>query len=303
MIIARLKGGLGNQLFIYAAARGIASKHNIPLIFDTISGSKRDFYRRGKPLLHHFNTKIEAASVYQCYEGVYGRIRRIISRNICKYLQFKYRFYVTESGNIKRFDERLLNNKPIWDVYLDGYWQSEKYFKHIEDEIRQELTIVTLHDKENIALAERIRTENAVCIHARRLHGVANVANPHPNPSIKPLGLSYYLSAINFIGERIKNPVFFCFSDYPAWLQENMKLDYPVVFVTHNSVVGETKNYEDLWLMTQCKHYIIADSTFSWWGAWLSTNTYKIVCAPSITFGLFNRDWIPKDWHTIEVSN
>lgn len=270
MIIARLKGGLGNQLFIYASARGIASKHNIPLKFDAVSGSKRDFYRRGKPSLHHFNTNIETASLYQCCERVFGRIRRGLSRNICKYLRFKYRFYIEEPEKIKRFDERLLNNKPICDVYLDGYWQSEKYFKHIEAEIRQELVIGTSHDAENIALAEKIRNENAVCVHARRLHGVGNVANPQPLPLIRSLGMNYYRNAINYIVKRVKNPVFFFFSDYPSWLQENIKIGHPVVFVTHNSVVGETKNYEDLWLMTQCKHYIIADSTFSWWGAWLS---------------------------------
>ena len=301
MIIARIQGGLGNQLFIYASARGIASKHNIPLKFDAVSGSKRDFYRRGKPLLHHFNTKIETASLNQCYENAFGRIRRVLSRNISSYLPVKYRFYIEESGKIKRFDAGLLDNKPIFDTYLAGYWQSEKYFKHIEAEIRRELVIVTPHDASNIALAEKIRNHNAVCLHARRLHGVSNVTNPKPHPSIKPLGLNYYVNAANFIAERIDNPVFFCFSDYPTWLQENMKLDYPVVYVTHNTEDGETKNYEDLWLMTQCKHYIIADSTFSWWGAWLSTNPDKIVCAPSLALERFNQDWVPKDWHTLDV--
>jgi len=301
MIIARIQGGLGNQLFIYASARGIASKHNIPLKFDTISGSKRDFYRRGKPLLHHFNTKIEKASLDQCYENAFGRIRRVLSRNICNYLPFKYRFYIKESGKIKRFDAELLNNEPIFDVYLDGYWQSDKYFNHIEADIRQELTIVTPHDAENIALAGKICNENAVCVHARRLHGVGNVANPQSLPSIRSLGMNYYRNAINYIVKRVKNPVFFFFSDYPSWLQENIKIAYPVVFVTRNSVIGETKNYEDLWLMTQCKHYIIADSTFSWWGAWLSTNTDKIVCAPALALDRFNQDWVPKDWHTLDV--
>ncbi len=300
MIIARLKGGLGNQLFIYAAARGIASKHNISLKFDTKSGSQRDPYRRGISLLYHFNTNIETASPYECYEGVLGRSRRGLSRNICKYLPFKYRFYVDEGKIINRFDERLLNNKPICDVYLDGYWQSEKYFKHIEAEIRQELIIVTLHDAENIAWARKICNENAVCVHARRLHGVGNVGNPQPLRSIRSLGMKYYENAINYIVERINNPVFFFFSDYPPWLQENIKIGYPAVFVTHNSVSGETKNYEDLWLMMQCKHYIIADSTFSWWAAWLSTNHNKIVCAPEIASKGYNLDWIPKDWHTLD---
>lgn len=301
MIIARIQGGLGNQLFIYAAARGIASKHNIPLKFDAISGSKRDFYRRGKSLLHHFNTKIETASPYQCYQNAFGRIRRVLSQNICNYLPFKYRFYIKESGKIKRFYAGLLNNKPIFDTYLDGYWQSEKYFKHIEADIRQELSIVTPHDAENIALAGKICNENAVCVHARRLHGVGNVANPQPHPSIKPLGMSYYVKAINFIVERIANPVFLCFCDYPSWLQENMKLNYPAVYVTHNTIEGESKNYEDLWLMSQCKHFIIADSSFSWWGAWLSPSLDKIVCVPEIALKRFNQDWILNDWHTVAV--
>lgn len=191
-----------------------------------------------------------------------------------------------------------MNNKPIRDIYLDGYWQSEKYFKHIESEIRQELKIVTPHDAENIVLAEKIRNENAVCVHVRRLHGVGNLANPQPLPSIQSLGMDYYQNAIDYMIKKVKNPVFFFFADYPQWLQDNINISYPVVFVTHNTVAGETKNYEDLWLMTQCKHFIIADSTFSWWGAWLCEHTEKIVCAPTVGYR-FNQDWIPEDWHTI----
>lgn len=299
MIIARLKGGLGNQLFIYAAARGVASRHNVPLKFDTRSGGKRDSYRRGKSLLHHFNTNIETASLYQCYESVCGRVRRGLSRNICKCLPFKYRSYVTEPGKAKSFDERLLNTKPMCDVYLDGCWQSEKYFTHIETELRQELVIVAPHDAENIAFAEKMRNENAVCIHVRQLHGVGNITNPQPLPSIRSLGVDYYQESINYIVRRVKNPVFFIFSDYPPWVQKNIRISHPTVFVTHNSIAGETKNYEDLWLMTQCKHYIIANSTFSWWGAWLSDNAGKIVIAPDPDrwdFEHFSRSLILDKW-------
>jgi len=210
----------------------------------------------------------------------------------------KYRIYINESKESGKIMDEILKNKPIFDVYLDGYWQSEKYFKHIETEIRKEMIITTQHDAENIVLAETIRNENAICVHVRRLHGVGNVENQQPLTTIQSLGMKYYNCAINYMIKNVKNPVFFFFADCPQWLQDNINISYPGVFVTHNTVSGEAKNYEDLWLMTQCKHFIIADSTFSWWGAWLCENTEKIVCAPRQGYR-FNQNWIPEDWHVI----
>lgn len=301
MIVARMQGGLGNQMFIYAAARGIAAKHGLALKFDTMSGSKRDTYGRGEMLLHHFNTRIEAVGHHESFEDRLGRSRRFLVRNICRWLPFQYRVYVEEAHETKHFDERLFSSRPTRDIYLHGYWQSEKYFKHIENDIRKELDFVTPHDAQNVLLSQKIRSTNAVCVHARRLHGVGNIVNPKPLPGIQSLGLAYYQKSISYVIERVENPVFFFFSDYPQWLQDHLRVPYPAEYVTHNTVPGEAKNYEDLWLMTQCRHFVIADSSFSWWGAWLSVHPDKIVCAP--TAGLrFNQDWIPKDWRAIESS-
>ena len=152
-----------------------------------------------------------------------------------------------------------------------------------------------LHDNENKEWAEKIKSTNAVAMHARRLHGVPNQKNAKPNPNVRAISLRYYLDAMNEIGSQIPNPHFYCFSDYPDWFQENLRTEFPVTFIKHNQY-GYDRSHEDFWLMSQCKHFIISNSTFSWWAAWLSNQVNKIVISPDrIFWGL--QDIIPAGWH------
>jgi hypothetical protein len=289
VVIARLCGGLGNQLFIYAAARRLSLKNNVPLILDAVSGFSDDFYRRNY-CLHHFNIKADFTNYFICRKR-FSWLEREIRRKLSTLRKIENRSYIIEE--IEAFDSRIYNLQVKGTVYLDGYWQSEKYFKDIEDIIRQDLEIITEHDEDNIKIANEIKSLNAVCLHARRLHGVPNLPNAEPKKSVPALPMEYYRKAIELIARRVSNPVFFCFGDYPQWLVENIKIDFPTFIIDNNK--DDEKNYEDLWLMRQCKHFILANSTFSWWGAWLSNNKNKIVIARQ--FG--NRDCIPNEWITI----
>ena len=262
MVIARIEGGLGNQLFIYAAAKRLSVRNNVPLKLDLISGYLDDHYRR-EFRLRHFNIEAEIASSRESYMSAWGHRRRYVARKINRIIPFPYRFYIKEE---RPFDGRLLELRVSHRVYLQGYWQDERYFKDIEDIIRENFTITIRHEKKNIEWARRISQSNAVCVHARRWN--YEYALP----------MTYYREAIKYVTRRVEDPHFYCFSDDPEWVERNLAIDYRVTNIRHNR---ETKNYEDLWLMTQCKHYIVANSTFSWWGAWLNPDPDKIVVAPA----------------------
>jgi hypothetical protein len=184
------------------------------------------------------------------------------------------------------------------NVYLDGYWQSEKYFKEIENVIRREFCFKTEPERRNGETANRIKAVNAVCVHVRRTD---YVSDPATNQFQGLCPLEYYREAVRLIASRVSKPRFFVFSDEPDWAQANLELEGPTIFVTGNDL---EKGYEDLRLMALCRHHIIANSSFSWWGAWLS-NSKGIVVAPKKWFKstkwlnnteLDTSDLIPTGW-------
>jgi hypothetical protein len=281
MIVSYIAGGIGNQLFMYATGRRLAIKNNTDLKLD-ISSYKNDSFKRDF-CLNHFNIKAEIASEYESFQTCFGNFRKKWRWRISKRLPFHLKNFIVEDPNSDDFYNKMMNLKigKNRNVYLHGYW-GEKYFKDIAPIIRDELKVITKHDEENLAVAEKIKSCNAICLHARRLHLVPNQKNPKPNPDAEQVSNEFYQSAIQEIESKIQNPHFFCFADYHPWIKENLIFNSPVKYITHNNKNGdESKNYEDLWLMSLCKHHIIANSTFSWWGAWLSDNEQKILIKPS----------------------
>jgi hypothetical protein len=177
-------------------------------------------------------------------------------------------------------------------VYLAGTWASERYFDEAADSIREQFTFAAPPEDENERILDCIRSRNAVSVHVRRGD---YVSIPETNERHGTCGLDYYHSAFEHIAEREADPVVYVFSDDPAWVQEHLKLPCPTVYVTHN--VGK-RNYEDLRLMAACRHFIIANSTFSWWGAWLGQGDGKIVVAPKRWGNKLDEmdDPVPENW-------
>lgn len=287
MVIVRLIGGLGNQLFQYAAARSIAHAHGVPLKIDITPFSK---YKLHKYSLGVFNITAEVAAPEE--------IARVQCRDslasLCKWLpaliQPYYRRPIVKERSFS-FDKNIFNVDD--DVYLDGYWQSESYFKEIEAIIRRELTVGTAPDAENRRVAEAITKSQAVSLHVRRGD---YVANSKMNKIFGTCSLAYYRAAAERIAGQMVQPHFFVFSDDPEWVRNNLQLEYETSYVTHNDA---DKNYEDLRLMSLCRHHIIANSSFSWWGAWLNPDKNKIVISPDKWFlsGNFDtKDIIPSSW-------
>lgn len=189
------------------------------------------------------------------------------------------------------FDPKILLAGPV--AYLEGYWQSEKYFKGFEEIIRSEFVFNSEPDSSNKDLGNAILSSNAVSMHVRRGDYVSNAAT---NQFHGVCSIEYYRKAVEFIAHKYPAPHFYIFSDDPDWVRLHISLDYPVTYVDKNT--GE-KSFEDMRLMSLCKHHIIANSTFSWWGAWLCMNPEKTIIAPERWFNkadIDTADLIPANW-------
>jgi len=285
LIVTRIRGGIGNQLFIYAMARRLSFINDIPLNFDIVSGFKKDGYNR-KYLLGNFNIKAGMATKYNSFEDAFGIFRRIFWIKACRFKYINNRFYVLE--NFKGFDRSILDLEIRKTVYIDGLWQSEKYFKDIEHILRKDFKFVCPFDSATAKMADEIQNVNAVSLHWRSYREVP------PEDGSPALSVDYYNKAIDIIAKKVEDPHFFCFSDNLEWLKANLNINYPVTYVSNNSGIKGDGAINDLYLMSQCKYHIIANSTFSWWGAWLNKNPNKVVVAPICEWQ--NPDYIPSCW-------
>ncbi len=290
MIIVRLIGGLGNQLFQYALGRTLAASRATTLKFD-ISGYES--YKLHEYALHHFNILESFATrdeIRRLRGG--GWIAGRLPRRLQKLNPFRKGSYMLERNF--SFDAGVLDAPD--DVYLDGYWQSEKYFESIESDLRREFTVRHHLTGRNQELAARIANCNAVSVHVRRGDYVSNTTFSQVHGICNP---EYYRSATRRIADLSPRPHFFVFSDEPEWVTANLHLNHPMTVVTGNDA---RHNYEDLRLMRLCRHHVIANSSFSWWGAWLNANPDKTVIAPARWFaveGYDTRDLFPPAWQTI----
>lgn len=268
-IIPRFFGGLGNQLFIYAAARRLALINNAELVLDNISGFAYDTQYRQRYQLDNFHIPCRKATAAERLEP-FPRVRRYLKRRWYAHQPFEQRRYLHQE--YVDFDQRLLQFKPRGTVYLEGYWQSADYFKDAEATIRQDLQVRPPVDDANLAMAERIQSCAAVAVHVR-FFDEPQVININNTPK------DYYERAIAEMERRVPGANYFLFSDRPADARHRIPLpDHRVTEVAHNC--GDEHAYADLWLMTQCQHFIIANSTFSWWGAWLGGYDGKQIIAP-----------------------
>jgi Glycosyl transferase family 11 len=263
MIVVRHRGGLGNQLFQYAAGLALARHHQTELKVDLYTYSK---HRYRKFELDHFMVEPKVASRKEVhrYTGNNPVVRYLNKRE--NYLRCPMVFAQPHYHFFEDFFEL-----PS-DLYLSGYWQSEKYFAPVQDELRTLYQPRLPLDSTNAAMKEKIQNVNSVSIHVRR----GDYTTGSYNRFFGGIPDDYYINAVSEIKKYIGDPVFFIFSDSVEWCKRNLVIS-PAVFVDMNQ--GDA-SFKDLFLMSWCKHNIIANSTFSWWGAWLNNNPQKKVIAP-----------------------
>lgn len=285
----RLSGGLGNQMFQYALGRRLSIAQNVPLKFDVSIYQNPRQYRSYK--LFNFTISGSPANSWELYKFLLGK--KIPSmKKMYNFMEDRKPYYkrrIVKEANVI-FDPNILLVRA--DVYLDGYWQSEKYFKEIRDILVDEFQLCSPLDIQNEQIIEKIRSTNSVSMHIRRGDYITDKFTAADHGA---LSLNYYHKAIDVMRNRVSMPLLFIFSDDIVWVKQNLTVDIPSIYVDINS--AET-DYKDFYLMSLCQHHIIANSSFSWWAAWLSTNSEKKVIAPSQWYlsGQSTQDLIPEEW-------
>jgi len=276
MIVVKLIGGLGNQMFQYAIGRRFAIKNKTTLSLDltTLLNHNSIEYTPRNFELDIFNIKYS----------------KLINKPSKSFIDKFYNKFFTENINEvgNRFNENIMHKKG--NIYLDGFWQNENYFKDIEQIIREDFIFKSAPDEANSQTLKHINEVSAVSIHFRRGDYITNKLAVDHHGICEP---DYYLNAINKINKTVDEPHFFIFSDDITWVKENFNTMGNTTFVSHNSAEN---GIEDMRLMAACKHNIIANSSFSWWGAWLNINPHKTVIAPKKWFKNLETDVIPSSW-------
>ena len=287
MIIVQLKGGLGNQLFQYAAGLSLASLHNVEVKVD-ISALKKPDEEIGTVRnfdLQHFSIPPATATQAEIDELLKSDF---ISSAIQKLLPpYKRKIYKEAFFN---FDPNFY--KAGNHLYLKGYRQSEQYFKNIKDLIRKQFVLQSQFINHLELKTYDLQSTNSVSVHIRRGDYSDRIVTAYHGM----LPLDYYQSAFKWIDEKVKNPRFLIFTDDVKWVKENIALPAFAEFVSGNIT---TNHYEDFYLMSKCQHHIIANSSFSWWAAWMNPNNNKVVIAPKKWFNnasLNTADLIPQGW-------
>ena len=301
-------GGLGNQLFQYAAGKSLAARLGAELTLDI------NWFKTNKGRRFHLNYFRVESRIATPREIRYFIARPGFVDQLQRWLRFRTALGASHppdpSGRQRKTmttGKGLYYEEPHFhydktfqslsgDIYLDGYWQSEKYFQAIEGVLREQFTVRTPPDAKNLEFAERIRSCESVGLHLRRGD---YATNPEFNRVHGLCDAQYYFQAVKHLLSELQTPEFFVFTDDPGWAKQHLQIPSPFVVVDHNGVL---RDYEDLRLLSLCKHTIMANSTFSWWGAWLNNNRSKHVIAPARWFRaeMDESDLIPDGWRRLQ---
>lgn len=290
MIISQLFGGLGNQMFQYAAGRALAIARKTSLKLD-VSRLFSESHHQGFQLPDIFRGDFDIATSSDVVNTIgplrsYPKFQYFLSKPIARPLRGSN--YIVEPCYQYWAGLRAVPTQS----FLSGYWQSERYFSDIATLIREDFTFKIPLTDLNAEIADRISSGNSVSLHVRRGDYVSSqaAAAHHGLCSI-----SYYQNAIGALLHKVGPAIVYIFSDDPKWVRENLMVKEPCVYVDHNQGPA---SYIDMQLMSMCKHHIIANSSFSWWGAWLNPDHSKTVVAPKKWFAktIPTHDLLPANW-------
>jgi hypothetical protein len=275
-VIAYPIGGVGNQLFVYAAAWALAQRHGAELILNVSAFPRDTFYRRTYALAHFNLGEVALRHETSPTEFIHRQYRRL--RQIFSPLPPRLGPILGERDHL-RFDPALTDGSLhiFPTVYLFGYRQNERYFADQADGLRRKLAFAFAPSVEARTQADEILGCNAVAVHFRQLHQVRS-GETRPNTQIRQLDGTYYRNAIDAVRQRVPGARFFCFGDSLANVERFFPAGVDMVFPKPTG--DEPAEIRDLWLMTQCRHFIVANSSFSWWAAWLGSRPGSIVLCP-----------------------
>jgi hypothetical protein len=289
-IIVKLQGGLGNQMFQYAFGLSLSKKLKCTLYLDLsfFRQYSNDLTPRNYELTL-FPGQINIASDKLVNRFLHsGPIRRLINKvGISRTAVYR--------ENTLRINKQVFNIKP--SVYLEGFWQSEQYFNDYEDLVRRSLCFKKTLNHESQKIADELANQaDTISIHVRRGD---YVSSKRTNELHGICSIKYYTESIKLISNRLNNPHFYFFSDDPGWVKENLLQAVKNASLIEHNMGNES--WQDMALMSKCKHHIIANSSFSWWGAWLNPDKEKMVIAPKSWFSsktdyFDDKDIVPENW-------
>jgi len=276
-------GGMGNQLFQFAAGRRLASRHGSELLLDL-----GWFRHEGKSVVTPRSFQLDGFEVAarltelhpRVLAGWEGKRRSLFSRRRLEVIR--------QRDSDATLEERVLNAPD--DVLLLGYWQSEKYFVDVADVVRRELHFRDEPDERYAYVDDIARNPSAVAVHVRRGD---YVAHPETSAVHGALGRDYYRRALGLVAARVDEPQFLAFSDDPEWVERELASEFRLTVVTGGDA------HQELRLMSLCTHHVIANSSFSWWGAWLGEQSDSVVVAPELWFSdprVDTSSVIPERW-------
>ena len=303
--IVRISNEIGNQMFMYASTFAIAKKLNRSLYID----DETAFLARkniSKYALNNFNLSTQTAVKKDKFIGIFGYIKRKILKKINPFLRKKV-FYIEPKNfdKITNFDEKIFNIKLAHKTYLEGYFETEKYFKDLKEVILNEFSFIdAMTFKKNRFYNELIKKNSvSICLRQNRfIEGknpkncdLINLSNEFRDEQIK-----YINKSIDYIKKKVDHPTFYLWSnDLDNIDMSQFKSDITKIY--HND---DQKNIDkralDLFLISQCNHHITIPSSFNWWGAWLSSSKNGIICRPDdnffSNFQINNKDFWPNNW-------
>ena len=292
MLVIACTSGLGNQMFQYAYYLNQKTFLQDKCIKFDITWFNKNKGHNGYELEKIFDVKIDYAELEDIRESgkPINRIDKIKNK-----ILFKRKPWYSPAPNYAiTYIPELCDHE---EGYFLGFWQSEKYFKNVAEKIRKDFNFKVPLDARNLILKTDIEKNNSISMHIRR----GDYLEPQ-NKLFQVCTIDYYKNAINFIEQHVINPKYYIFSNDIPWCKENLKLQN-AVYVDWNTGAD---SYKDMQLMSYCKHNIIANSSFSWWGAWLNNNPDKIVCVPEKWFDLPDcetKDVCPDEWIRIKINN
>ena len=305
-IIIRISNELGNQMFMYASALGIANKLDMNIIIDNESAykSKKNISKYG---LNNFSITSVIAPDSKKFLGIYGYFKRKILKKINPYIKNKVIFIEPKNTEkITRYNEEIHNLKLSENVFVEGYFESEKYFVDIKDKISSEFKFLNEAKYQKSAYFNEINKLNSVSICLRQnrfIEGINRNNELNKKKSVKYSNeqIEYINQSISYIQKNVQKPTFFIWSNDLIGLKNNV-FDEKINKVIHDNEF--TKNLDkralDMYLISQCNHHIVIPSSFNWWGAWLSKKQNKIVCRPNdnyfTDFRINNLDFWPSNW-------
>ena len=308
-LIIRISNELGNQMFMYAAAYSVSKKLDRKLYIDNETAflSKKNISNYG---LNHFKISAAVASDKLKFKNFYGYIKKKILVNT-EFLRFKKKFYIEKKdvNKITKYNVDFLDNNYDKDMFLEGHFESEKYFLDYKNEILNDFRFNNIdHLEKNIYFKElNVNNSVSICLRQNRFseaRGKISSLNDQKSLSFTNEQINYINKSVELIKNKIEKPTFFLWSnDFSNIPKNKFNFQYKQIDLTKINNSSD-KRILSLFLMSKCNHHIVTPSSFNWWGAWLSEKENKIVCRPHNNFfsdfKINNIDLWPNNW--IEIN-